>query len=267
MMSTIMRNAMRAATCGLLSTALAVFMSSTVAHAGEAEAKDLLKRMSNYLGQQKAISFAYDADLEVVTKENQKLLLASSGRVDLRRPDKIRATRRGGFADVEMSFDGKTVTLLGKNANLYTQAEVPGTVENLIEVLRDKFGRPLPAADLLLPNVYDELMRDVTDVKDLGSGVIGGVECDHLAFRTPEVDWQIWIAQGERPYPCRYVITSTKIEQGPQYSIRITDWKTGIDVVAADYGFKNTGDAKQVGPEALPDIDDLPDHFAMGEAK
>lgn len=63
------------------------------------------------------------------------------------------------------------------------------------------------------------------------------------------------------------IITSTKIEQGPQYSIRITDWKTGIDVVAADYGFKNTSDAKQVGPEALPDIDDLPDHFAMGEAK
>jgi hypothetical protein len=26
-------------------------------------------------------------------------------------------------------------------------------------------------------------MSDVTDVKDLGSGVIGGVECDYMAFR------------------------------------------------------------------------------------
>lgn len=259
--------AMRAASGGVLLTALAIFMSSTVAHAGEAEAKGLLKAMSDYLAAQKAISFAYDSDLEVVTKDRQKLLLASSGKVDLGRPDKIRATRTGGFADVEMSFDGKTVTLLGKNANLYTQTEAPGTIEKLIDTLRDKLGRPLPAADLLLPNVYDELMRDVTDVKDLGSGVIGGVECDHLAFRTPEVDWQIWIAQGERSYPCRYVITSTKIEQGPQYSVRISDWKTGTDVVAADYGFANTSNAKQVGPEALPDIDDLPAHFAMGEAK
>ena len=32
----------------------------------------------------------------------------------------------GGFANVEMIFDGKTLTLLGKDANLYTQAEVPG---------------------------------------------------------------------------------------------------------------------------------------------
>ncbi len=137
---------------------------------GWAEAKGLLKAMSDYLAAQKAISFAYDSDLEVVTKDRQKLLLASSGKVDLGRPDKIRATRTGGFADVEMSFDGKTVTLLGKNANLYTQTEAPGTIEKLIDTLRDKLGRPLPAADLLLPNVYDELMRDVTDVKDLGSG-------------------------------------------------------------------------------------------------
>jgi hypothetical protein len=47
-----------------------------------------------------------------------------------------------------------------------------------------------------MSNVYDQLMPEVVDAKDLGSGVIGGVECDHLAFRTKEVDWQIWIAEG-----------------------------------------------------------------------
>ncbi|MBK3745031.1 DUF2092 domain-containing protein [Paraburkholderia aspalathi] len=266
-MSTTMRNATHAATNGLLATVLVVLLSSISVHAGEAEAKGLLKAMSDYLAAQRAISFSYDGDLEIVTKDQQKLLLANSGRINFVRPDKIRATRKGGFADVEMSFDGKTVTLLGKDANAYTQIELPGTVESLIDALRDKLGRPLPAADLLFPNVYDELMRDVTDVKDLGSGVIGSVECDHLAFRTPEVDWQIWIAQGGQPYPCRYIITSTKVDQGPQYSIRISDWKTGIDVVAADFAFDNKTGAKRVSMESLPDIDDLPDHFAMGEAK
>jgi hypothetical protein len=186
MMGTTFQNAMRATRDCLLSIALMFLVSTTAASAGETAAKDLLNKMSNYLATQKAISFSYDADLEVVTKDKQKLLLASSGRIELGRPDKIRATRKGGFADVEVSFDGKTMTLLGKNANLYTQAEVPGTVENLIDAIRNKLGRPLPAADLLLPNVYDELMRDVTNVKDLGSGVIGGIECDHLAFAPPK---------------------------------------------------------------------------------
>lgn len=268
-----MRNAARKAkqftVTALTSAALTlIIVSGTSARAGEAEAKGLLKAMSDYLAGQKAISFAYDTNFEVVTKDHQKLLLASSGKVEMGRPDKFRATRSGGFANVEMTFDGKTLTLLGKDDNLYTQVEVPGTIDHLIDELRNKYQRPVPGADLLLTNVYEELMRDVIDVKDLGSGVIGGTECDHLAFRTKEVDWQIWIAQGEQPYPCRYVITSTQVDQGPQYSVQISDWKTGTDVVAEDFGFKNSTDAKQVDdPKKLVNIDELPEHFAVGGTK
>ncbi len=203
------------------------------ARADDAAAKGMLKAMSDYLAAQKSISFTYDTDFEVVTKDHQKIALASSGTIELSRPDKVRAERTGGFADVEIVFDGKTLTLLGKNANMYAQAEMPGTVDQLIDTLRDKLHRPIPGADLLGSNVYDALMPEVTDAKDLGSGVIGGIECDHLAFRTDEVDWQIWIAQGANPYPCRYVVTSRKVDQAPQYSIEIRDWKAGGDVAAA----------------------------------
>ena len=87
----------------------------------------------------------------------------------------------------------------------------------------------------------------VVDAKDLGSGVIRGVECDHLAFRTDEVDWQIWIAQGDRPYPCRYVITSNKIKGSPQYTVDVRDWKTG-DEVASD-SFSMGGSAGRKGTQ------------------
>jgi hypothetical protein len=237
------------------------------ANADEKDARSLVKAMSDYLAAQKAISFAYDADLEIVTKDQQKLALASSGTVTLNRPDKIRSTRAGGFADVEMVFDGKTLTLFGKNANLYVQTDVPGTIDHLVDELKEKYNRPLPAADLLMSNAYDQLMPDVVDVKDLGSGVIGGVECDHLAFRTEEVDWQIWIAQGSRPYPCRYVITSKLIAGGPQYSIQVRDWKTGDKVAAGDFSFQNSTNAKKVDLKDLRDTDDLPSNFRIGGAQ
>ncbi|MCS0462395.1 MULTISPECIES: DUF2092 domain-containing protein [Rhizobium] len=234
------------------------------AGAGEAEAKGLLKAMSDYLDAQETISFGYDSNLEVVTKDHQKILLASSGKIKIERPDKIRVARTGGFADVEMIFDGKTLSVLGKNLNLYTQVEVPGTVEHLVDELREKLHKPIPGADLLLPKVYDELIADVVDVKDLGSGVIGGTECDHLAFRAKEVDWQIWIAQGEHPYPCRYVITANKVDQAPQYSIQIRDWKTGTGVTADDFVFDNAIGAKKADLAELKDIDELPAHFSVG---
>jgi hypothetical protein len=144
------------------------------AQADQADAERLLKAMSEYLAAQKAISFDFDTNLEIVTADIQKLALASSGAITLNQPDKIRATRSGGFADVELVFDGKTLTLFGKTANLYGQVEVPGTIDHLIDELRDK-GRPVPGADLLVSNVYDTLMSSAVDLKDLGSGVIGGV--------------------------------------------------------------------------------------------
>jgi len=237
------------------------------ARADEAAAKSLLKAMSDYLAAQKAISFSYDTNLEIVTKDKQKLALASSGGMTLNRPNKLRATRHGGFADVEAVFDGKTLTLLGKTANLYGQVDVPGTIDHLVDELRDKYNRPVPGADLILSNVYDQLMPPVVNVKDLGSGVIGGVECDHLAFRTKEVDWQIWIAQGARPYPCRYVITSKLVANGPQYSVEIRDWKTGSEVASDDFSFKIPTNAKKMDLKDLPDTDELPKHLAIGGSK
>lgn len=234
------------------------------ARADEAAAKSMLKAMSDYLAAQTTISFSYDTNFEVVTKDHQKILLASSGTIGLSRPDRIRATRHGGFANVEMVFDGKTVTLFGKDANLFTQTDIPGSLDHLVDELRYEYGRPVPGADLLLSNVYKELMDGVIYVKDLGSGVIGGAECDHLAFRTKEVDWQIWIAQGERPYPCRYVITSKEVDQTPQYSIQIRDWKTGAEVANDNFAFQAPAGARKVDLKELADIDELPRQFAPG---
>ncbi|CAB5087499.1 putative membrane protein [Olavius algarvensis associated proteobacterium Delta 3] len=241
--------------------------TSAGARAAEADAKRILKAMSDYMAAQKSISFEFDATLEVVTYDEQKLALASSGTLTLNRPDKIQVTRAGGFADVDMYFDGKLLTLLGKNLNLYTQIEVPGTIDHLIDELKDTYQRPLPAADLLLSNAYNELMRDVVDVKDLGSGVVGGIESDYLGFRTKDVDWQIWIAQGKRPYPCRYVITSKHLDSMPQYTIQIRNWKTGGEVAATDFGFKNSTKAEKVELKDLKGADDLPDHFVKGDVK
>src|SRR5215468_2844754 len=260
------------ARCGMtwakvLTIGVAGVIVSTAAHADEAQAKALFKTMSDYLAAQNAISLDFDSNLEIVTTQDQKLGLASSGTLTLNRPDKIRATRTGGFADIELVFDGKTATFIGKNANLYAQAEAPGTIDHLVDELRDKYHRPLPAADLLMSSAYDHLMPLVKDAKDLGSGVIRGVECDHLAFRTEEVDWQIWIAHGARPYPCRYTITSKKVEGGPQYTIQIRDWKTGDQVAATDFTFANATNAKKLELKELPDAGDLPKIFHKGDTR
>lgn len=240
---------------------------TSVSQADESDAKRILKSMSDYIGAQTAISFEFDATLGVVTTEGQVLDLASSGSVVINRPDKMHAKRHSGFVDLELFFDGKTLTLLGKNLNVYTQLDMSGTTDNLIDQLQTTYNLPLPAADLLLSSSYDQLMSDVVDIKDLGSGVVGGIECDFLAFRTEEVDWQIWIAQGDKPYPCRFAITSKLLDSAPTYVVQTRDWKTGSDAAKDDFAFSNASNAEKVELGDLKGANGLPDNFTKGEAK
>lgn len=250
----------------ICSTALMLTLVSGSAMADEAYAKQKVKAMSDYMAAQKTFSFGYDTNLEFVTKDKQKITLASSGSMTVARPDNVHAKRDGGFANVEIFFNGKTLTVWGRDTNTYIQAEVPGDLDNLIDTLRVKLKRPIPGADLLASNVYEALMDGVTDTKDIGSGVIGGTECDHFAFRTKDTDWQIWIAQGDKPYPCRYMITSTQVEQAPSYNVQVRDWKTGTEVAADTFVFNNTTNARKITLDDL-DIDELPTRFTKGDAK
>jgi len=244
-----------------------LFGFTSALYADESDAKRILKSMSDYMGAQSALAFEFDATLGIVTTDGQVLDLASSGSVVINRPDKIRAKRSMGFADMESVFDGKTLTVLGKTSNVYTQVEVPGSIDHLISELKTKYNLPLPAADLLLSSSYDELMGDVVDIKDLGSGVVGGIECDHLAFRTEQVDWQIWIAQGDQPYPCRFAITSKLLDNSPTYVVQTRSFSAGSVVAKDDFKFNNTTDAEKVELEALQGVGDLPDNFTKGETK
>jgi Predicted periplasmic protein (DUF2092) len=62
--------------------------------------------MTDYLSNQKTLSASFDSDIEVITPELQKIRFASSGQIKLSRPDKLRVRRTGGYADVELVYDG-----------------------------------------------------------------------------------------------------------------------------------------------------------------
>lgn len=242
--------------------ASALVLCSAAARADEtADIKALVKSMSDFLASQKSISFDMESTLEVVTTEGQRLGLASSGSLEMSRPDKIRFERKGGFADVAAVFDGTTLSLLGKNLNLYAQIPAPGTIDQLIDALRDKYARPLPAADLLMSDSYTQLMTDVKDVKYLGPGVILGQMCEHVAMRAMEVDLQLWIAQGDKPYPCRYTITARTVAGEPQYTVDIWNWRSSADPGTASFTFTPPAGAQAVEPAKLTDVDELPSHL------
>jgi hypothetical protein len=229
----------------------------------------ILKTMTDYLGSQKTLSASFESDIEIITPELQKIQFASSGQMKLERPDKLRVRRTGGYADVELVYDGKTVSLYGNDAKSYMQAEMPGSVDRMIAETQARSGFGMPGTDLLLSNAFDELIATTTEGKHIGQGVIDGVECEHLAFRTPDTDWQIWVETGAKPVPRKYVITSKTVTGAPQYTLRIRDWKTDAFADADTFVFKPPAGATKIDLEsvAMADFDELPPGTPTGAKK
>jgi hypothetical protein len=251
-----------------LTMAMAIALSGAMgppAQASDGDANAILKAMSDYLAGQMNIALTFDSDIEVITPELEKIQFTNSGEALLSRPDKLRARRTGGYSDAELVFDGKTASILGRRLNGYTQIEAPGTVDQLIGSLRLGHGVALPGADLLLSRPYEVLVADVLEAKHIGRGIIDGVECEHLAFRNFDTDWQIWVEAGERPIPRKMVITSKTLAGAPQYTIRVKEWTTGVEPASDAFAFVPPPGAEKLAPDALVELDELPPGAPTGE--
>ncbi len=238
-----------------------------LAQAREGDAKALLKSMTDYVGSQTTIELAFDSSIEVITPELEKIQFTNSGGVLLSRPDKMRAHRTGGYAAVELVFDGKAVSVLGKHRNVYAQFEGPQSVDALLEALRAGHGVALPGADLLLTNAYEVMADGILEAKYIGRGVVDGVECEHLAFRNLDTDWQLWVEVGDKPIPRKLVITSKTLNSAPQYTLQVKNWKTGVTPAADAFAFSPPASAQRIEPDELVDLDELPQGAPAGESK
>jgi hypothetical protein len=263
---TSLRALMRVSTAVALATMLA---AATGDGARADDSGALLKAMADYTAAQKSITATFDSDIEVITPELQKLQFASSGQLKVTRPDKLRIKRAGGYADVELIYDGKTVSLYGNNAKAYVQADVPGTIDQLVDAIQAKTGGAMPGTDLLVSNSYDVLTSDVIEGHHVGQGVVDGVECEHLAFRGHDTDWQIWIQTGAQPIPRKYVITSKTLAGAPQYTLRIKDWKTDPITDANAFAFTPPEGAAKVSldSDVMIEFDEVPPGTVEGAKK
>lgn len=210
------------------------------------DADRILKSMASYLGGLKAFSFEFDVDDEYVLRTGEKVQISASGTTTIARPNRGHVIRRGGFAELDMYYDGKVFTVYGRKTNSYAQMEVAGTLDNLIDTLREETGFHFAAGDLLYSNVIAGLTGETESGRYWGTTYIGGVECHYLSFRAKDVDWQIWISTGDKPLPVKYVITSKLLAGAPQYAVRITKWNTAPQVDDKQFTFAPPGASKKL---------------------
>jgi hypothetical protein len=160
----------------------------------------------------------------VVGNDGEKIQLGHESDAWVQRPNKLRSDRAGELATVRFYYDGKDFTIYGEKENVYATAPAPPNLDQALDQARDRLAIEAPAADLVYSDVYRGLMEDVTSGRYLGSVLVDGQRCHHLAYRGREVDWQIWIEDGPKALPCKYLIVSKTMRSQPEFSATFSRW-------------------------------------------
>jgi hypothetical protein len=216
----------------------------------DAQAREKLQTSLAFLAGQKRISVDTRNITEVVLASGQKIQFDGSALLTVQRPDKLRASRRGDLVDQDFFYDGVSLTLHNPGENFYATVAAPGSLEAMLDYARETLGIIAPAGDLAYSNAYEILMDNVTSGFVVGTAMLEGVACDHLAFRGEGVDWQIWIQQGDQPLPRRFVITTLDVAGAPQFSVEMSNWNLAPAISEDTFRFVPPPGAIQV--EFLP---------------
>lgn len=197
-------------------------------------ATKILERMTGYLGGLQEFSVNTQSTIEDML-DKHRVDLDVSANVIVKRPNKLRAERKGDRIDQVFYYNGKTLTLYNPVDKVYATEPAPGTIEGVLDFARESLGLMVPASDLVYRNAFPLLMHDVSFAVVVDKAFINGVQCDHLLFSRPGVDFQVWVADSGKPLPHKYVVTDTGTPALVSVSTVMSDWNVAPNV--ADTGF------------------------------
>jgi hypothetical protein len=219
-------------------------------HGVDPAAATMLRRMTDYLAGLKAFKVQSVSVDEVVLKTGQKIQISNDSQVTVERPNKLRSEQLGNRGGLGYWYDGATMTLLCGANRTYATVSAPPTLDAAIDDARKQYGIEAPGADLLYSKPYDILMEQVTGGQVIGHETVGEVGATHLAFVGEQVDWQIWIQDGPRPLPVRFVITTKTLKEQPEFTVELSHWEPLPRVAASTFEFH--APAGSTRADALP---------------
>ena len=148
----------------------------------------------------------------------------------MKRPDHLRVEIVSDRKNERIFYDGHAFTVFQPKLGYFATFAAPHSLRELVDVLEQQYGLDLPLADLFRLGTDPTQLAAIKDATVVGSSTVRGTPCVHYAFHQTDIDWEIWIEQGNRPLPRKMVITTRTEKTQPQHtSIMSWNLKPSLD--------------------------------------
>lgn len=187
-------------------------------------ADQILRQACQFLKETPAFSLHAEVWKDEVLPSGHKIQVTRSIDLDVKRPDHLFVDARAHHRGRTIWYDGKTLTVLDRQRNLYGVADAPSSIDQALDTLSQNYGITVPLEDLAVADPYASVMDHVTAGGYFGDEPVLGVMCKHIGFSTDRIDWQLWVSDSPQPLPQKLVITYKTEDQSPQYIAILSKW-------------------------------------------
>jgi hypothetical protein len=208
-------------------------------------ADECLRTMGKTLADAKQFTFEIHDMTDQILPSGQKAQFARTVDIAIRRPDALMAQVNGDLESKKIFYSNSKLAILNLTSNVYALQDVPATLDKMFDFLDERFGITVPVSDLAFPDPYAVLIDHVYSASYLGLHDVNGIKCHHLAFREPNIDWQIWIEDTDQALPRKIVITYKDQPDVPQFVAFLDKWNLSPQLSDATFAFTPPPDAKR----------------------
>lgn len=217
----------------------------------EPRAQEALMKMSQSLAGAPSLNFCAKTTMDQWATPDQMVQVERNSRIHFVRPDRVLIETSKGKDTWTLCHCGSTLTLMDLTTKRYASSPSPHGVEAVFDELADKYGAIVPMAELLFPDPYKAMTENIQQGVYVGEHEIAGVPCTHLLFVQEDVDWQIWIASGERSVPRKIIIDYKHLPGRPRFTAMLSDWNFASPADQKLFQPSPPQDAKKVDMPAL----------------
>lgn len=217
----------------------------TTANAFSQEAESRLVDMAAKLADTKQFTVTIHMTYDVFQASGQVIEFGEVRSLQISRPDFFRVDVQQSDGDMGgLIFDGQTITQFSETQNVYSQIDRPGNIDGVIRYVVGELGVRFPLARMLVSSFPQEILRLTNGVDIVERNTLGPVATDHIAGRTDDLDYQVWIREDN--FPTRIVLTYKNDPGQPQFRADFSNWDTAPSLRRASFTYKAADKSEKI---------------------
>ena len=198
------------------------------------------------MGNGPSIQLGAGVMFDQVLPHQVKVQYAAELNFALQRPDSLMVDYRSNLGGKQLWYQGDTLTIFDEPHAVYASMKVPTTIDAMLDEVTQIEHLTLPLSNLAYSDPFARIRKAIIYGTYVGVNDVNGVDCDHIAFSSSNVNLQLWLDRSGKPVPRKIVINYRTVPGSPEYIAVLSNWKFPKQISSSKFHADLPKDAKRI---------------------